>query len=60
MFIFRSFGVYMFKVRFIILDAWDSELFKVMLELGNDVVNRIYEVNLNDFIVVKVIFECSR
>lgn len=57
---FRSFGVYMFKVRFIILDAWDSELFKVMLELGNDVVNRIYEVNLNDFIVVKVIFECSR
>lgn len=57
---FRSFGVYMFKVRLIILDAWDSELFKVMLELGNDVVNRIYEVNLNDFIVVKVIFECSR
>lgn len=57
---FRSFGVYMFKVRFIILDAWDSELFKVMLELGNDVVNWIYEVNLNDFIVVKVIFECSR
>lgn len=57
---FRSFGVYMFKVRLIILDAWDSELFKVMLELGNDVVNRIYEVNLNDLIVVKVIFECSR
>lgn len=50
----------MFKVRFIILDAWDSELFKVMLELGNDVVNWIYEVNLNDLIVVKVIFECSR
>lgn len=57
---FRSFGVHMSKVRSITLDAWDPELFKVMSELGNDVVNRIYEANLNDSIAVKATPECSR
>lgn len=50
----------MSKVRSITLDAWDLELFKVMSELGNDVVNRIYEANLNDSIAVKATPECSR
>lgn len=59
-FTFRSFGVHMSKVRSITLDAWDPELFKVMSELGNDVVNRIYEANLNDSIAVKATPECSR
>lgn len=58
--IHRSFGVHMSKVRSITLDAWDPELFKVMSELGNDVVNRIYEANLNDSIAVKATPECSR
>lgn len=60
LFMFRSFGVHMSKVRSITLDAWDPELFKVMSELGNDVVNRIYEANLNDSIAVKATPECNR
>ena len=30
------------------LDSWEPELFKVMSELGNDVVNRIYLVNIEE------------
>ncbi|XP_022340712.2 arf-GAP with coiled-coil, ANK repeat and PH domain-containing protein 2-like isoform X1 [Crassostrea virginica] len=58
--IHRSFGVHMSKVRSITLDAWDPELFKVMAELGNDVVNRIYEANLNDSEAVKATPDCNR
>lgn len=50
----------MSKVRSITLDAWDPELFKVMAELGNDVVNRIYEANLNDSEAVKATPDCNR
>ena len=49
----RSFGVHMSKVRSITLDAWEPELLKVMAELGNDVINRIYEANLDDSIAPK-------
>lgn len=60
LFSFRSFGVHMSKVRSITLDAWDPELLKVMVELGNDVVNRIYEANLNDAVALKATPECNR
>lgn len=30
------------KVKSLILDTWDQGLLKVMCELGNDIVNRIY------------------
>ncbi|XP_061163499.1 arf-GAP with coiled-coil, ANK repeat and PH domain-containing protein 2-like isoform X2 [Saccostrea echinata] len=58
--IHRSFGVHMSKVRSITLDSWDPELLKVMAELGNDNVNRIYEANLNDAVAVKATPECNR
>lgn len=44
----RGFGVHVSKVRSITLDSWEPELFKVMSELGNDVVNRIYLVNVDE------------
>ncbi|XP_052284060.1 arf-GAP with coiled-coil, ANK repeat and PH domain-containing protein 2-like isoform X3 [Dreissena polymorpha] len=45
--IHRGFGVHVSKVRSITLDTWEPELFKVMSELGNDVVNRIYLVKVD-------------
>lgn len=36
------------KVRSLTLDAWEPEIVKVMTELGNNVINRIYEANLDD------------
>lgn len=44
--IHRSLGVHMSKVRSLMLDAWDNETIKVMLELGNVKVNEIYEKHL--------------
>ncbi|GAB0089874.1 PH domain-containing protein [Sergentomyia squamirostris] len=43
--IHRSLGVHYSKVRSLTLDAWEPEIIKVMTELGNGVVNRIYEAN---------------
>ncbi|KAK3104353.1 hypothetical protein FSP39_000124 [Pinctada imbricata] len=50
----------MSKVRSITLDAWEPELLKVMAELGNDGVNRIYEANLDDNIAPKPDAESKR
>ncbi|XP_075363294.1 arf-GAP with coiled-coil, ANK repeat and PH domain-containing protein 2 isoform X3 [Mycteria americana] len=44
--IHRSLGVHFSKVRSLTLDSWEPELLKLMCELGNDVINRIYEVKL--------------
>lgn len=44
----RSLGVHYSKVRSITLDAWEPEIVKVMSEIGNDVVNKIYESNLSE------------
>ncbi|XP_060098856.1 arf-GAP with coiled-coil, ANK repeat and PH domain-containing protein 2 [Heteronotia binoei] len=41
--IHRSLGVHFSKVRSLTLDSWEPELLKLMCELGNDVINRIYE-----------------
>ncbi|XP_052509377.1 arf-GAP with coiled-coil, ANK repeat and PH domain-containing protein 3 isoform X1 [Budorcas taxicolor] len=39
----RSLGVHCSKVRSLTLDSWEPELLKLMCELGNTTVNRIYE-----------------
>ncbi|XP_056116485.1 arf-GAP with coiled-coil, ANK repeat and PH domain-containing protein 2-like isoform X3 [Rhinichthys klamathensis goyatoka] len=41
--IHRSLGVHFSKVRSLTLDTWEPELLKVMCELGNGVINQIYE-----------------
>ncbi|XP_076451929.1 arf-GAP with coiled-coil, ANK repeat and PH domain-containing protein 2-like isoform X2 [Babylonia areolata] len=51
--IHRSFGVHKSKVRSITLDTWEPELVKVMLELGNDVVNKFYEANVDETIATR-------
>ncbi|XP_077583451.1 arf-GAP with coiled-coil, ANK repeat and PH domain-containing protein 3-like [Stigmatopora nigra] len=41
--IHRSLGVHCSKVRSLTLDSWEPELLKLMCELGNNIVNHIYE-----------------
>uniref|UniRef100_A0A3P8V0C5 Arf-GAP with coiled-coil, ANK repeat and PH domain-containing protein n=1 Tax=Cynoglossus semilaevis TaxID=244447 RepID=A0A3P8V0C5_CYNSE len=41
--IHRSLGVQLSKVRSLTLDSWEPELLKLMCELGNTVINQIYE-----------------
>jgi len=41
--IHRSLGVHISKVRGIRLDVWEPEILKVMAELGNNIVNKILE-----------------
>uniref|UniRef100_A0A8C7NU43 Arf-GAP with coiled-coil, ANK repeat and PH domain-containing protein n=1 Tax=Oncorhynchus mykiss TaxID=8022 RepID=A0A8C7NU43_ONCMY len=41
--IHRSLGVHCSKVRSLMLDSWEPELLKLMCELGNSVINHIYE-----------------
>ncbi|XP_067144380.1 arf-GAP with coiled-coil, ANK repeat and PH domain-containing protein 2 [Centruroides vittatus] len=45
--IHRSLGVHVSKVRSLTLDTWEPEILKVMAELGNTIVNRIYEANVD-------------
>ncbi|GLH03543.1 ArfGAP with SH3 domain, ANK repeat and PH domain-containing protein [Gryllus bimaculatus] len=46
----RSLGVHYSKVRSLTLDAWEPEILKVMAELGNNIVNNVYEANVtSDF-----------
>lgn len=47
----RSLGVHHSKVRSLTLDAWEPEIVKVMMELGNDIVNRVYEAQVDESIV---------
>uniref|UniRef100_A0A8C5UJV5 Arf-GAP with coiled-coil, ANK repeat and PH domain-containing protein n=1 Tax=Malurus cyaneus samueli TaxID=2593467 RepID=A0A8C5UJV5_9PASS len=51
--IHRSLGVHFSKVRSLTLDSWEPELLKLMCELGNDVINRIYEAKLEKLGVKK-------
>uniref|UniRef100_A0ABI7Z0E9 Arf-GAP with coiled-coil, ANK repeat and PH domain-containing protein n=1 Tax=Felis catus TaxID=9685 RepID=A0ABI7Z0E9_FELCA len=44
--IHRSLGVHFSKVRSLTLDTWEPELLKLMCELGNDVINRVYEAKV--------------
>jgi len=43
----RSLGVHHSKVRSLTLDAWEPEILKVMAELGNSIVNKVYEANID-------------
>ncbi|XP_044277079.1 arf-GAP with coiled-coil, ANK repeat and PH domain-containing protein 2 isoform X1 [Varanus komodoensis] len=52
--IHRSLGVHFSKVRSLTLDTWEPELLKLMCELGNDVINRVYEANLKKMGVQKL------
>lgn len=47
----RSLGVHHSKVRSLTLDAWEPEIVKVMMELGNEIVNRVYEAQVDETIV---------
>lgn len=51
--IHRSLGVHFSKVRSLTLDTWEPELLKLMCELGNDVINRVYEAKLEKMGVKK-------
>ncbi|GLV32415.1 Centaurin beta 1A [Carabus blaptoides fortunei] len=42
----RSLGVHYSKVRSLTLDDWEPEIVKVMAELGNTIVNKVYEANV--------------
>ncbi|KAE9533921.1 hypothetical protein AGLY_009000 [Aphis glycines] len=47
----RSLGVHYSKVRSLTLDDWEPEILKVLAEVGNSVVNEVYEYNVPDTVV---------
>ncbi|XP_076015951.1 arf-GAP with coiled-coil, ANK repeat and PH domain-containing protein 1 [Genypterus blacodes] len=51
--IHRSLGVHFSKVRSLTLDTWEPELVKLMCELGNTVINRIYEARIDEITIKK-------
>ncbi|KAL1023344.1 hypothetical protein UPYG_G00039510 [Umbra pygmaea] len=51
--IHRSLGVHFSKVRSLTLDSWEPELLKLMCELGNGVINQIYEARREELGVRK-------
>lgn len=44
----RSLGVHYSKVRSLTLDVWEPEILRVMTELGNEIVNKIYEATYDE------------
>uniref|UniRef100_A0A7N4Q1R1 Arf-GAP with coiled-coil, ANK repeat and PH domain-containing protein n=1 Tax=Sarcophilus harrisii TaxID=9305 RepID=A0A7N4Q1R1_SARHA len=58
--IHRSLGVHFSKVRSLTLDSWEPELVKLMCELGNSVINQIYEARIQEMSVKKPGPTCSR
>lgn len=55
----RSLGVHYSKVRSLTLDAWEPEIVKVMAEMGNKIVNRVYEAKV-DLSVERATPDCDR
>lgn len=55
----RSLGVHYSKVRSLTLDDWEPEILKVMAELGNSVVNNIYEALPIHSNIVKATPKCN-
>ncbi|XP_022525552.2 arf-GAP with coiled-coil, ANK repeat and PH domain-containing protein 2 isoform X1 [Astyanax mexicanus] len=51
--IHRSLGVHLSKVRSLTLDTWEPELLKLMCELGNGVINQIYEARREELCAKK-------
>ncbi|KAB1264956.1 Arf-GAP with coiled-coil; ANK repeat and PH domain-containing protein 1 [Camelus dromedarius] len=58
--IHRSLGVHFSKVRSLTLDSWEPELVKLMCQLGNVVMNQIYEARVEAMAVKKPGPSCSR
>lgn len=56
--IHRSLGVHYSKVRSLTLDDWEPEILKVMAELGNNVVNNVYEAVTIGIDVTKATPKC--
>lgn len=55
----RSLGVHNSKVRSLTLDDWEPEILKVMAELGNNIVNSIYEAIPCPSSIIKATPKCS-
>ncbi|KAH7956511.1 hypothetical protein HPB52_010152 [Rhipicephalus sanguineus] len=58
--IHRSLGVHVSKVRSLTLDTWEPEILKVMAELGNTVINSVYEARVDENVAVRATPDCSR
>ncbi|KAJ2948998.1 hypothetical protein O0L34_g5938 [Tuta absoluta] len=57
--IHRSLGVHLSKVRSLTLDDWEPDIIKVMAELGNKIVNLIYEANTEGTTVTRATPDCE-
>jgi Arf-GAP/coiled-coil/ANK repeat/PH domain-containing protein len=44
----RGLGVHLSKVRSLTLDDWEPEIVRVMMELGNDMINKIFEATYDE------------
>ncbi|XP_077356646.1 arf-GAP with coiled-coil, ANK repeat and PH domain-containing protein 1 [Festucalex cinctus] len=58
--IHRSLGVHFSKVRSLTLDSWEPELVKLMCELGNSVINGIYEARIDEITLKKPLASSPR
>ncbi|XP_048373690.1 arf-GAP with coiled-coil, ANK repeat and PH domain-containing protein 1 [Sphaerodactylus townsendi] len=58
--IHRSLGVHFSKVRSLTLDSWEPELVKLMCELGNHIINQIYEARVEEMNMKRPHSGCSR
>ncbi|XP_050350714.1 arf-GAP with coiled-coil, ANK repeat and PH domain-containing protein 2 isoform X1 [Nymphalis io] len=57
--IHRSLGVHVSKVRSLTLDDWEPDIIKVMAELGNNIVNLIYEANTEGTTITRATPDCE-
>ncbi|XP_030041008.2 arf-GAP with coiled-coil, ANK repeat and PH domain-containing protein 2 [Manduca sexta] len=57
--IHRSLGVHVSKVRSLTLDDWEPDIIKVMAELGNKIVNLIYEANAEGSTIQRATPDCE-
>lgn len=57
--IHRSLGVHVSKVRSLTLDDWEPDIIKVMAELGNKIVNLIYEAKTEGTTVKRATPDCE-
>ncbi|XP_049873379.1 arf-GAP with coiled-coil, ANK repeat and PH domain-containing protein 2 [Pectinophora gossypiella] len=57
--IHRSLGVHVSKVRSLTLDDWEHDIIKVMAELGNKIVNLIYEANTEGTTITRATPDCE-
>ncbi|CAH0715669.1 unnamed protein product, partial [Brenthis ino] len=55
----RSLGVHVSKVRSLTLDDWEPDIIKVMAELGNKIVNLIYEANTEGTTITRATPDCE-